>query len=102
MCAETFNAPHTCHPRPANPDTHPTHLHHAQSIEGEGHDRYNITLPGFQEELINQVAAASKGPVIVVVSSHLKCTSQRKLTVCCPSNMCLCDSGSLVVELDSL
>ncbi len=38
-----------------------------QTIESEGLDRYNITLPGFQEELINQVAAASKGPVIVVV-----------------------------------
>jgi hypothetical protein len=52
------------HPPPTHP--HPTKSH-AQSIEGEGHDRYNITLPGFQEELIMQVAAASKGPVIVVV-----------------------------------
>jgi hypothetical protein len=43
-----------------------------QSVEGEGHDRYNITLPGFQEELIMQVATASKGPVIVVVSASLR------------------------------
>ncbi len=42
-----------------------------QSVEGEGHDRYNITLPGFQEQLINEVAAAAKGPVIVVVSRLL-------------------------------
>lgn len=40
-----------------------------QSVESEGHDRYNITLPGFQNQLISEVAAASKGPVIVVVMS---------------------------------
>ncbi len=37
-----------------------------QTIEREGMDRDNITLPGFQEVLIQEVAAASKGPLVVV------------------------------------
>ena len=35
--------------------------------EGEAHDRTIISLPGYQEQFINEVAAASKGPVMVVV-----------------------------------
>ena len=38
-----------------------------QSIESEGHDRDTIDLPGHQNDLINAVAAAAHGPVIVVV-----------------------------------
>jgi len=34
--------------------------------EGEGHDRYSITLPGNQSQLVEAVAAAAKGPVVVV------------------------------------
>eukprot|EP01060_Flectonema_neradi_P015967 TRINITY_DN225_c0_g1_i4.p1 TRINITY_DN225_c0_g1~~TRINITY_DN225_c0_g1_i4.p1 ORF type:complete len:748 (+),score=195.19 TRINITY_DN225_c0_g1_i4:55-2298(+) len=35
--------------------------------ESEGHDRTIISLPGNQEQFVNEVAAASKGPVMVVV-----------------------------------
>jgi xylan 1,4-beta-xylosidase len=35
--------------------------------EAEGLDRYIIALPGVQSQLIAAVAAAAKGPVIVVV-----------------------------------
>eukprot|EP01059_Diplonema_ambulator_P010168 TRINITY_DN20168_c0_g1_i2.p1 TRINITY_DN20168_c0_g1~~TRINITY_DN20168_c0_g1_i2.p1 ORF type:complete len:489 (+),score=84.21 TRINITY_DN20168_c0_g1_i2:287-1753(+) len=35
--------------------------------EAEGMDRTDVALPGSQEELIREVAAASKGPCIVVV-----------------------------------
>jgi len=38
-----------------------------QSQESEGKDRNAIDLPGVQNDLINQVAGCSKGPVIVVV-----------------------------------
>ncbi len=37
--------------------------------EAEGLDRYSIALPGVQSQLIAAVAAAAKGPVIVVVMS---------------------------------
>eukprot|EP01083_Nonionella_stella_P160479 524713_1 len=37
--------------------------------EGEGHDRMNITLPGEQNNCIEQVASAAKGPVILVILS---------------------------------
>jgi hypothetical protein len=40
-----------------------------QTIEREGHDRDNITLPGVQSDLIKAVAAAATGPVIVVFAS---------------------------------
>ncbi|KZV21210.1 beta-xylosidase/alpha-L-arabinofuranosidase 2-like [Dorcoceras hygrometricum] len=38
-----------------------------QSIEAEGLDRVDITLPGQQQLLINSVAEVSKGPVILVL-----------------------------------
>lgn len=37
--------------------------------ESEGKDRESIKFPGVQEDLITQAAAASKGPVIVVIMS---------------------------------
>ena len=39
----------------------------AQNIESEGRDRTDIALPGKQNELVQQVADAAKGPVVVVV-----------------------------------
>ncbi|KAL2473743.1 putative beta-D-xylosidase 5 [Forsythia ovata] len=39
------------------------------SVEAESLDRVDLLLPGYQTELINQVAAVSKGPVIVVIMS---------------------------------
>ncbi|KAK7280258.1 hypothetical protein RJT34_25320 [Clitoria ternatea] len=38
-----------------------------QSIEAEGLDRENLTLPGFQEKLVKDVANATKGKVILVI-----------------------------------
>ncbi|KAK1279202.1 putative beta-D-xylosidase 5 [Acorus gramineus] len=35
--------------------------------ESEGHDRYGLHLPGYQTQLINQVAIASSGPVVMVM-----------------------------------
>ncbi|XP_051132729.1 beta-xylosidase/alpha-L-arabinofuranosidase 1-like [Andrographis paniculata] len=40
-----------------------------QSIEKEGLDREDITLPGQQQALITEVANSSKGPVILVIMS---------------------------------
>lgn len=40
-----------------------------QSIEAEFKDRAGLMLPGRQQELISKVAAASKGPVILVLMS---------------------------------
>uniref|UniRef100_A0A803Q4V3 Fibronectin type III-like domain-containing protein n=1 Tax=Cannabis sativa TaxID=3483 RepID=A0A803Q4V3_CANSA len=40
-----------------------------QSIEAESKDRVDILLPGRQQELVSRVAAASKGPVILVLMS---------------------------------
>ncbi|XP_021295808.1 beta-xylosidase/alpha-L-arabinofuranosidase 1-like [Herrania umbratica] len=40
-----------------------------RTIEEESRDRYDLLLPGLQKDLINQVANASKGPVILVVMS---------------------------------
>ncbi|PON74806.1 Glycoside hydrolase [Parasponia andersonii] len=40
-----------------------------QSIEAEGLDRENLTLPGFQEKLVKQVANSTNGTVILVVMS---------------------------------
>ncbi|XVE81598.1 hypothetical protein DITRI_Ditri15bG0077800 [Diplodiscus trichospermus] len=37
------------------------------SVEAEWVDREDLLLPGYQTHLVNQVAAASKGPVILVV-----------------------------------
>ncbi|KAF2282803.1 hypothetical protein GH714_043094 [Hevea brasiliensis] len=37
------------------------------SVEAEGRDRVDLLLPGYQTQLINQVAKASKGPVILVI-----------------------------------
>ncbi|EOY17591.1 Glycosyl hydrolase family protein [Theobroma cacao] len=37
------------------------------SIEREDHDRNDLLLPGLQQDLVEQVANASKGPVILVV-----------------------------------
>ncbi|XP_022727079.1 probable beta-D-xylosidase 5 isoform X1 [Durio zibethinus] len=38
-----------------------------QSIEAEGLDRVNLTLPGYQEKLVTDVANAANGTVILVV-----------------------------------
>jgi len=40
-----------------------------QTIESEGNDRYYINFPGVQSEFIQQVSAAAKGPVILVLIS---------------------------------
>ncbi|GFP98668.1 beta-xylosidase/alpha-l-arabinofuranosidase 2 [Phtheirospermum japonicum] len=40
-----------------------------QSIEAESRDRVDITLPGQQQLLVNEVADASNGPVILVIMS---------------------------------
>ncbi|KAL6213285.1 hypothetical protein ACLB2K_012732 [Fragaria x ananassa] len=40
-----------------------------QSIEAEGLDRVNLTLPGFQENLVEQVVDATNGTVILVIMS---------------------------------
>ncbi|KAL2460328.1 putative beta-D-xylosidase 5 [Abeliophyllum distichum] len=40
-----------------------------QSIEREGLDRVNLTLPGLQEKLVNEVANSTNGSVILVVMS---------------------------------
>ncbi|GLJ09080.1 hypothetical protein SUGI_0101480 [Cryptomeria japonica] len=39
------------------------------SLEAEGLDRQSLLLPGYQEELVSQVAKASKGPVVLVIMS---------------------------------
>ena len=39
------------------------------SIEAESLDREDLLLPGYQTELINQVATRSRGPVILVIMS---------------------------------
>ena len=38
-----------------------------QSVEAEGLDRVNLTLPGFQEKLVKDVAGATNGIVILVI-----------------------------------
>ncbi|KAI9123599.1 hypothetical protein K1719_004899 [Acacia pycnantha] len=38
-----------------------------QSVEAEGRDRVNLTLPGFQEKLVKDVAGATNGIVILVI-----------------------------------
>lgn len=40
-----------------------------QSIEAEFRDRTGLLLPGHQQELVSKVAAASKGPTILVLMS---------------------------------
>ncbi|KAI4303153.1 hypothetical protein MLD38_038817 [Melastoma candidum] len=40
-----------------------------QSIEAEFRDRPGLFLPGHQQELVSRVAAASRGPVVVVLMS---------------------------------
>jgi hypothetical protein len=40
-----------------------------QTIESEGNDRISIDWPGIQNQFIQQVSAASKGPVILIVMS---------------------------------
>ncbi|XP_059639117.1 probable beta-D-xylosidase 5 [Cornus florida] len=39
------------------------------SIEAEERDRTDLLLPGYQKQMINQVANASRGPVILVIMS---------------------------------
>ncbi|CAK9181727.1 unnamed protein product [Ilex paraguariensis] len=39
------------------------------TVEAESLDRVDLLLPGYQTQLISQVAAASKGPVVLVVMS---------------------------------
>lgn len=38
-----------------------------QSIEAEGLDRVNLTLPGFQEKLVREVVRAAKGTVVLII-----------------------------------
>lgn len=40
-----------------------------QQLEAESRDRTDLLLPGQQQQLISQVAAASKGPVVLVIMS---------------------------------
>ncbi|CAN6484773.1 unnamed protein product [Victoria cruziana] len=40
-----------------------------QSVEAESLDRINLTLPGQQQQLIVEVANASKGPVVLIIMS---------------------------------
>ncbi|XP_058081215.1 probable beta-D-xylosidase 5 [Magnolia sinica] len=40
-----------------------------QSVEAEGLDRVNLTLPGLQEKLVMDVARAAGGPVVLVIMS---------------------------------
>lgn len=40
-----------------------------QSVEAEGLDRVNLTLPGLQERLVTRVARAALGPVVLVIMS---------------------------------
>ncbi|XP_027352718.1 probable beta-D-xylosidase 2 [Abrus precatorius] len=40
-----------------------------QSIEAETRDRVGLLLPGHQQDLVSKVAAASKGPTILVIMS---------------------------------
>lgn len=40
-----------------------------QSIEAEFKDRAGLLLPGRQQELVSKVAAAAKGPIILVLMS---------------------------------
>ncbi|KAG0469635.1 hypothetical protein HPP92_015678 [Vanilla planifolia] len=37
------------------------------SVESEGNDRTDFLLPGYQTQLINQVAEEAKGPVVLVI-----------------------------------
>ncbi|KAF8392686.1 hypothetical protein HHK36_023035 [Tetracentron sinense] len=39
------------------------------SVEAESLDRVDLLLPGYQTQLINQVAAVAKGPLILVIMS---------------------------------
>ncbi|KAL3741535.1 hypothetical protein ACJRO7_017061 [Eucalyptus globulus] len=39
------------------------------SVEAEGLDRTDLVLPGYQTQLINQVAEVAKGPVVLVILS---------------------------------
>lgn len=39
------------------------------SVEAESLDRVDLLLPGYQTQLINQVAEVSRGPVILVIMS---------------------------------
>lgn len=40
-----------------------------QSIEAETRDRVGLLLPGHQQDLVSKVAAASRGPTILVLMS---------------------------------
>lgn len=40
-----------------------------QSIEAEGLDRVNLTLPGYQKTLVEKVSTAAKGKVVLVIMS---------------------------------
>ncbi|XAR72962.1 Xylan 1,4-beta-xylosidase [Bertholletia excelsa] len=40
-----------------------------QSIEREGLDRVNLTLPGYQEKLVTKVAQATSGNVVLIIMS---------------------------------
>ncbi|XP_021725369.1 probable beta-D-xylosidase 5 [Chenopodium quinoa] len=40
-----------------------------QSVEAEGLDRVNLTLPGYQKSLVEKVTSAAKGKVILVIMS---------------------------------
>ena len=38
-------------------------------IHSEGHDRYTLTLPGKQQDLLEAIRNATKNPMIVVLMS---------------------------------
>ena len=38
-----------------------------ESVESEGHDRYQITLPGNQNELVTEIAGVAKKTIVVVM-----------------------------------
>ncbi|XP_059077277.1 beta-xylosidase/alpha-L-arabinofuranosidase 1 isoform X2 [Cryptomeria japonica] len=44
-----------------------------QTLETEGRDRISLLLPGQQQQLVSEVANASKGPVVLVIMSGGPC-----------------------------
>ena len=46
-----------------------------QTIEAEGHDRDSVAFPGVQDQLIQQVSAAAKNTIVVILSGGCVDTS---------------------------
>lgn len=51
-----------------------------QSIEGEGHDRVNITLPGVQPEFADAIVALGKPTVVVLINGGIVAIDKLKTT----------------------